>query len=423
MSDQFGTDDQARVPRPGARLVRRQRAAEGRPGRLLLRAHRERHDRGRVRRARTAGVDGQPSVAATAVRRRSRRPLVAEEYGGLGAPVWQDEIVEEVQSTYGVSTKVLAIALEMLPPVLFRHGTHEQRLQYLPPCCAVSRGGANCSPNRAQGRTSPAPGRPRRRLTAAGRSPGRRCGHPAPAAVTSRSLVARTDPAEPRHAGLSCFALDMSRPGVDVRPLRQMSGAYHFNEVFLDDVFVPETDLIGRLGDGLDGLADDAGKRTGCDRWRNERSFRGAALGPRRPDGPRRRAGGSSMVGGCLHARASDGPDQDADVRRGRRTRRRSAQQAALLGARPTHSRHRDQDPGSRRHAHRRCRRRTLDRAPPVRARAPNRRWHRRDPAQRHRRTWAGTPARAHTDRIRYLRYRGSSAEIERPRGAIRGEP
>ena len=59
------------------------------------------------------------------------------DYGGLGAPLWQDEIVEEVQSTYGVSTKVLAIALEMLPPVLFQHGTHEQRLQYLP---AVLRG-------------------------------------------------------------------------------------------------------------------------------------------------------------------------------------------------------------------------------------------------------------------------------------------
>lgn len=42
----------------------------------------------------------------------------------------------------------------------------------------------------------------------------------------------------------------MSDPGVTVRPLRQMSGSYHFNEVFLDDVFVPEGALIGRLGDG-----------------------------------------------------------------------------------------------------------------------------------------------------------------------------
>ncbi len=63
-------------------------------------------------------------------------------------------------------------------------------------------------------------------------------------------LIARTDPASAGRTGLSCLALDMSDPGVEVRPLRQMSGGYHFNEVFLDDVFVPEEELIGRLGDG-----------------------------------------------------------------------------------------------------------------------------------------------------------------------------
>ena len=49
-------------------------------------------------------------------------------------------------------------------------------------------------------------------------------------------------------AGLSCFLVDMSQRGVDVRPLRQMSGAYHFNEVFLEDVFVAEDGLVGDLG-------------------------------------------------------------------------------------------------------------------------------------------------------------------------------
>ena len=44
----------------------------------------------------------------------------------------------------------------------------------------------------------------------------------------------------PGRGGLSCFAMAMDQPGVTVRPLRQISGAYHFNEVFLDDVFVPE---------------------------------------------------------------------------------------------------------------------------------------------------------------------------------------
>jgi alkylation response protein AidB-like acyl-CoA dehydrogenase len=67
-------------------------------------------------------------------------------------------------------------------------------------------------------------------------------------------LVARTDAAMPGMGGLSCLALDMSDPGVQVRPLRQMSGGYHFNEVFLDDVFVPEHALIGGLGGARDVL-------------------------------------------------------------------------------------------------------------------------------------------------------------------------
>ena len=63
-------------------------------------------------------------------------------------------------------------------------------------------------------------------------------------------LIARTDRALPGRGGLSCFAIDMRQPGVEVRPLRQMSGGYHFNEVFLDEAFVAEAGLIGALGGG-----------------------------------------------------------------------------------------------------------------------------------------------------------------------------
>jgi alkylation response protein AidB-like acyl-CoA dehydrogenase len=64
--------------------------------------------------------------------------------------------------------------------------------------------------------------------------------------------LARTDPSKPRHAGISAFIVDMAAPGVEVRPLRQISGAYHFNEVFLNDVFIPRESLIGELGKGWD---------------------------------------------------------------------------------------------------------------------------------------------------------------------------
>ncbi len=61
-------------------------------------------------------------------------------------------------------------------------------------------------------------------------------------------LLARTGTDVAGMAGLSCLILDMSDPGVRVQPLRQMSGGYHFNQVFLDDVFVPSSSLIGQLG-------------------------------------------------------------------------------------------------------------------------------------------------------------------------------
>lgn len=63
-------------------------------------------------------------------------------------------------------------------------------------------------------------------------------------------LVARTDPTVPKHAGLTFFVLDMSSPGVTVRPLRQMNGEVHFNEVFLDDVRIPDCNRLDEVGNG-----------------------------------------------------------------------------------------------------------------------------------------------------------------------------
>jgi alkylation response protein AidB-like acyl-CoA dehydrogenase len=63
-------------------------------------------------------------------------------------------------------------------------------------------------------------------------------------------LLARTDPSLPKHRGLTMFWVDMRSPGIDVRPLRQMSGGSEFNEVFLSGVRIPDTQRVGTEGEG-----------------------------------------------------------------------------------------------------------------------------------------------------------------------------
>jgi alkylation response protein AidB-like acyl-CoA dehydrogenase len=170
------------------------------------------------------------------------------EYGGQGGPDWQDDEIAQVQAGYGVSTKVLAIGLEMLPPVLFAHGSHEQRLRYLPPvlrgeetwCQLLSEPDAGSDLGSAKSIA---------KSVAGGWSvSGQKVWTSAAGTSGFALLIARTDKETPGMKGLSCFLLDMTQPGVEVRPLRQMSGAYHFNEVFLEDVFIADDGLVGSLG-------------------------------------------------------------------------------------------------------------------------------------------------------------------------------
>ncbi len=107
-------------------------------------------------------------------------------------------------------------------------------------------------------------------------------------------LVARTDPDVPKHNGLTCFALDMHSPGVEVRPLYQMTGEAEFNEVYLSDVRLQDSARIGEIGDGW---------RVVLTALMNERVTFGGGT-PKRGSGPIAKAmalwkehGGSNVVG------------------------------------------------------------------------------------------------------------------------------
>jgi alkylation response protein AidB-like acyl-CoA dehydrogenase len=103
-------------------------------------------------------------------------------------------------------------------------------------------------------------------------------------------LVTRTDPDVPKHKGLTYFALDMHAPGVEVRPLRQMTGEAEFNEVYLTEVRIPDADRIGDVGEGW---------RVAMTTLSNERTTIGGGSGP-----PTR---GSGSIAEALRIWRSDG--------------------------------------------------------------------------------------------------------------------
>jgi alkylation response protein AidB-like acyl-CoA dehydrogenase len=85
-------------------------------------------------------------------------------------------------------------------------------------------------------------------------------------------LVARTDPEQPKHRGLTYFVVDMHAPGVEVRPLRQITGEAEFNEVYFTDVRIPDAERLGDVGDGW---------RVSLTTLMNERVSIGGAIAPK----------------------------------------------------------------------------------------------------------------------------------------------
>ncbi len=177
--------------------------------------------------------------------------------GGLGASRALQEIVTNAFADAGApdnTPRRIGIGLGMAAPTILKHGTDDQRKRYLRAlwtgeevwCQLFSEPGAGSDlaglGTRAV-RVSDADGD---RWIVNGQKVWTSMAHEADRAI----LITRTDPDVPKHQGMTYFALDMHAPGVEVRPLRQITGEAEFNEVFLTDVVIPDADRLGDVGEG-----------------------------------------------------------------------------------------------------------------------------------------------------------------------------
>jgi alkylation response protein AidB-like acyl-CoA dehydrogenase len=167
---------------------------------------------------------------------RSLQPVVDEEFARLGAPP--------------LDPRRNIIGTGMAAPTLIAFGTDEQQSRWLKPlwlgdeiwCQLFSEPGAGSDLASLATRAV----RHGEDWVVNGQKVWTSIAHRARWAL----LLARTDPDVPKHAGLTYFVVDMQAPGVEVRPLRQLTGEAEFNEVFLTEVRVPDSHRLGQVGEG-----------------------------------------------------------------------------------------------------------------------------------------------------------------------------
>jgi alkylation response protein AidB-like acyl-CoA dehydrogenase len=172
------------------------------------------------------------------------------EFGGGGGPAAEQIIIDQELAAAGAPEFANVVGLDVLGPSLLRFGNDEQRRRHIPAILAAEE--IWC-----QGFSEPDAGSDLASLRARADDRGdhfvvsgqktwvswgqfaRWCG-----------VLARTSDAGPRHRGISMLILDMRSPGVELRPMTQITGHAEFCELFLDDVVVPRENLLGELGDG-----------------------------------------------------------------------------------------------------------------------------------------------------------------------------
>jgi alkylation response protein AidB-like acyl-CoA dehydrogenase len=173
-----------------------------------------------------------------------------KEYGGRGATLPQQAIFWEEMARVEAPPMANALGLGLIGPTIIAHGTEAQKKRFIPKILSAEE--IWC-----QGFSEPNAGSDLASLQTEARLDGDHYVVNGQKVWTSYGwvgnwceLVVRTDPTAPKHKGLSVLLIDMSSPGVEVRPLRQMTGESEFNEMFFRDVRVPVGNLLGQVNDG-----------------------------------------------------------------------------------------------------------------------------------------------------------------------------
>jgi alkylation response protein AidB-like acyl-CoA dehydrogenase len=219
--------------------------------RTFLERHRDRASSGML------GLAGRPDERVRAWQRLLiehgyAARTIPREYGGHGAEpdLLKRVIIDEEFARAGVSRGVAGQGPDMLVPTLLEHGTVEQKRRWVGPtirgevvwCQGYSEPGAGSDLASVQTRGV----LDDEHFVVNGQKIWTTSAHFA----DMMFALVRTEPDASKHAGLSYLLIPMDTPGIEVRPLRTMTGGAEFNEVFFTDVRVPAANVVGRRGDG-----------------------------------------------------------------------------------------------------------------------------------------------------------------------------
>ncbi|MDL9979314.1 acyl-CoA dehydrogenase family protein [Microbacterium sp. ASV49] len=188
-----------------------------------------------------------------------------EEYGGRAGGLVEWVLFEEEYYRAGAPTRVAQNGISLLAPIVFEHGTDEQRAKYLTDM-------ANGTTIWAQAWSEPGAGSDLAAIRSTARRDDARGGWVLNGQKiwSSRAVWAdrgfglfRSDPEAERHRGLTYFLFPLDAPGITVRAIEQLDGGTGFAEIFFDDVFVPDDDVLGAPGDGWRVAMSTAGNERG----------------------------------------------------------------------------------------------------------------------------------------------------------------